>query len=739
MSGFDPFDPNNKAPFVKSLPSTSPHAKLLAARPEDASQTIPTQTGLAKGLFLQGFKENDPIKQATILAANILPELYKQNPDAAIQRFGLKEGEWYFVDPTDEKVRKLSPDILRPLSSPQNEVGSLAQISGAGTPEPPAWWQRAYPDFAKRVGLAIPKGVSENLEEIGGTAAEIGVGLKTRSPQLGAAAGGGTLAAIDMAKQAVGEWIYQNAKGSDVDIGKVYSSIEKTDAALDGGLFWLASQPFLLGAKLLSKNPLKIPSDSIDVARQQGRRWVDDLQVSEKQNIPMTVGQASEQEGLLIRERAIARQPEAATKFARFFEQQFENITNRLTKDLLPRLGKVDLTQSAVLAMKKSAEGIIEQAKKLRTRETSQYFEEAFGSGVRPDVSAVIKNINSRLKNAAEGGATQKSLIRVRKLLQQARMSSDEATALGHNKPPEPLPNDNFQALHDAKMNVDGMIADLIEGTKGNEAKAALFALENVQKRLVTILTKSHPSYAKGMREYQRLSGPIEKMNQGPLGVLARMNATDVTGAQQLGNVFNAFRVSSPSVIRQLKTKMDDAGDGHIFDAGFRSYLAGVLEQGLKRQTSQGLASHLHTQLFVTPNQRQVFKAAVKDTNLFKDFKNFFDIMNKIKKTKSEGSPTATDLGIASELAGLPAKVAGTVTRPFSIMQSAQEWLLKASTSRQAGMLADLYTTKAGQQALRKTRNLKPGTAAYLAALKGVIMIMSGASETRKSVENYPE
>ena len=269
-----------------------------------------------------------------------------------------------------------------------------------------------------------------------------------------------------------------------------------------------------------------------------------------------------------------------------------------------------------------------------------------------------------------------------------------------------------FEQLHDAKINLDGIIDDLQEGRKGNEQVGAPIPRRSPQQVGADPAPRS-PQIQRGADLYIDLTGPIDRMKNGLLGALQALRPTDAASAMNLGRLFDAFKVSDASLVREVRQAFQEAGKLEIFNKGFRAYMQEVIGRALKSAADAdpaSLSNRLVKELFKTPKQRAVFQEAVGDPKAYSDFVRFFDIIRRVSKTKAEGSPTATDIGGIEELTGPAAKAATTVTQPLRLPQRLGDWITKASIQRRSDQLAKLYTTEAGGSAPRNSGHKTDGT-----------------------------
>lgn len=714
-----PFIPTES---VQALDQDSPQARLMGAMqqrrllgdsvlPQDRSPRSGIVPSLLEGL---GRGDNTFDQQIEVLAQNMFPDLYKANRGLAIQRFA-RDGstnDILFVD-LDGKVRPVTPDI-----------------TGADT----------LGEGAYRTGMNVARGLTGNIEEAAAVPTEIFTAVATKSPAAGAVAGGAAASTASAGRKLALDFLQQQSRGGEFDFSKSLEKMDKLDVASDGALYTLFSAPGMLIGKMVQKlggmnqlttdapgaERLQTPTPAGPTVAEQG---AEAMETATRQGRTLTVGQATGDDSLLVMERVLGRMPATANRMKGIYEQQLKEIQEELTKKLLPRLNDAgdDLSEGVVYAMTQSAKQIIEKAKQARTAATTEFYRRAFNSGVTPNISSTLRLINSQLRSAAEGGAKAKSLNRVKAMLMETQ---GQGTLPGSKKNLTVIRD--FQKLHDAKINLDGMIQDLVDNLEGSAGKTALEALEQVRSQLVGTLRAAHPEYNKGADLFQNLSTQIENLERGAVGVLSRMNATDVNPAKQLGRVFNAFQVSGPKVIDELRNQFKAAGNEKLFNAGFRAYLQSVFEDVAKRTAREkgagalaSFAGNMYNQVFKTAGQREAFKAGVSNKQTYRDFASFFNHLDKLSQTKAAGSQTATDMPIMAAMQGSVSKGADIVAKAgLNIPARLADWFRSLSIGNRAIKLADLYTTPAGQQALKNFRAIKPGTQASINALTKVALFM---------------
>lgn len=731
----DPFDAAPARPQPEIRAATTTQDKLLTEKPGEAGR-VPFST-LAKAGTTSNFGE-----QVTILAKDLFPDM----PIAeAKSRFAQKGDDIIYVDRLG-KVQKITPDLLRSpfVTGPDGQIGLQVPFK--------------TDNLANRVGANAAYGVSRLPEEaVAGTADMLmqsrGVPLPIRAPVTG-----GIQAAASIPRQVIGNYL-AGSEPLDLDTGELLQAgvAGTTASGLNAATtrFFEKNRPGLNAADV-SMLGTNAGQRNMAAASENFR----------EQGITPTLGQIADVPSARVKERQLYRREAGRNELEAIYNDQAKQIGDRW-RALTGQLGNPNAVQS-VADLRSAAESLIENAKQTRTQMASPAYEEAFNSGVKPDVSGVVNFAESLLAQvrgkrtverveldptnfsivSAKEDARSRGTTAAQEIDNAIKLLTDERVYVDRNTGMESrefLPISDYRQLHSAKEEIDARIED-IEGAGTSAEKRALQALTQIKNQLTDALKEAHPKYREGNQIYIDYSGPVDRLKDGQIGAIASIRESKSNlRPDMLSFVLDASNVGDPDVIRRTRNEILQAPNGaQIWDNAVAAYFRRAMQKAevgeARNFGNVSIAGSLRKALFKSPDQREALKAAVGDQR-FSAFNKFFDVMRRIEDTLPENSPTATDVN--SSFAGPTAQAAAFLLRLRSILNPG-DVIENVSDSINVERLATVFTTPKGLKELEKLKKLDPKGKTALQVVSRIITMAAvdafdqGPSEVQIYREDAP-
>jgi hypothetical protein len=317
-----------------------------------------------------------------------------------------------------------------------------------------------------------------------------------------------------------------------------------------------------------------------------------------------------------------------------------------------------------------AAGDIVQATEDARSAAANPHYSAAFNSGVQPDVSPVVQNINDLLNSGrfAENSASYRALTRARGAL----TTTDQDGNL--------VPITNYEGQQDAKFVIDNIIRNMSRAGEASPAEigSAERALVPIQRDLTNTLRNAHPEYEAGYQSYIANSPAVQAIRQGGVGQIANMDG-NARGAV-LDSIF-ASRNVTPQQMAQTRAAFLINGRISEFNDALRGWMENRLDAALTplRQGGQpgNVAGSLYQSIRNDPQWNVISEALPGGASgpTAQNLNAFFRVLQAASRTLPEGSPTATDLATgqtAAERAGSTVRAIGNVLSPGTYLEAGE-------------------------------------------------------------------
>ena len=621
---------------------------------------------------------------ATIARASLAPDVQDQMrryaaarfPDLpvneAVKRYGIdRDGNIIFADPvTGQLVR---------------EVPTIGRGDGIGDK-----FMRLGHQAASGAGAFIPA-----------TAAGI-VGAMTAPTGGSILAAGAAAGAADLARQAADralageDWTdlsYRNAAG--------HAALNAAGQAVGVGI-----------NRVRQKNPLGVqPYDRLktrDPVEQQ--KWRELYDEANRRGVDLSVGEASNLRSIRAQERALRTLPETTDKFDDFIRNRNTNQVPAAVRSELDRIAPARNVAEGANLLRQGADDVMSGMVKRRTAAASPHYQAAFASGVEPDISPVLREIEARLAKVGEGTPAGRGLRAMLNALTQPETMIDDAGKEITTR----VPLRNYEVLHSVKEQFDDIVSGAYDVTQTSAAKRAARDFAGIKAELADVLKTAHPGYARGAEVYAGMSIPIQETRKGALNaLLGKEGPSSIRYAEAL---FDAAKDIPPAEIAKIRQLYTAAGKQDEWMAGVRSFLADRLDTALRINASGepgGVPGKFVKSVWGTGNQQDIIKAALGDPQLATSFGKLMDVLTAAARSLPEGSPTAANLAAQQAMMqpGKAARLIGKATSPGTLLSLGDDIVEGIAALRRPAQriaLAEHLLSPEGMAQLRRMTMLSP-------------------------------
>lgn len=328
----------------------------------------------------------------------------------------------------------------------------------------------------------------------------------------------------------------------------------------------------------------------------------------------------------------IADLPEGAIKARDALLKQNQQAVDAVDS-ILGAIAPAEQVGGGAERVRNAAQNAIEVAKQIRREKASPLYQGAFDIGADVDVNSVIDSINNRLDDLPPSGEISKQLLKVRTLIKGKKEGQP-----------------SLKRLHNSKLEIDQMIEKVGEGSLGNTTKRELVSIRN---ELLEKIHDASPAYKEAGQEFARLSEPVNKIVDSPIGRIAKLDDVQL---KQVSNVL--FDPSmNIDVINKAKKTIQEVDPG-AWDGIVRTEIEkrlGAIRSDIgdlsDTASTENVPAQIHSALFSTEKKRNVLFQSV-DGETRKNLKYLESALRRASKGRPGGSQTAVRRDIERRLKG---------------------------------------------------------------------------------------
>lgn len=290
---------------------------------------------------------------------------------------------------------------------------------------------------------------------------------------------------------------------------------------------------------------------------------------------------------------------------------------------------------------------------------------------------------------------------------------TDTFLKLPGEAPPVKVPRGkpNLKRLHNAKLEIDQLLAKFGENSLGNTTKRQVVDIKNT---LLEQMDEASPLYREAREEFARLSPGVDALQESIIGKVADLGDVQLETVSK--KIFNPD--FSPKTIRDAK-KVIDAVDPDAWNELVRVEFAGRLSK-MKADiseagaTTENIPGQMFRAIFGNAKQKAVLFNSV-DGELAKNLKYLEKGLERASIGRVAGSQTAIREEIKRELrGGVGATIRDIFSKPVSTLVSVGD---DAAFNRRVRGLAEVMFNPNWRPQMRQLRKLNPNSPAAARAL----------------------
>lgn len=392
--------------------------------------------------------------------------------------------------------------------------------------------------------------------------------------------------------------------------------------------------------------------------------------------------------------------PASARKAVDFLKTQNEQA-QAATKEFLSGLAPSDALQVGNVKARDAAKTLIELAKDSRRQATKPLYKKAFEEGALVDFTDINKFVNSQLDTFPASGQVAKSLNKAKKLIEEA---------------------DSLEGYHNAKVEIDQMLAAKGENSLQNTTKAKLTELRNLLREE---LENASPMYKEAQEKYAELSVPVDDLIVSKIGQISKI--TD----EKLNNVSKQIfdeSITDPEVIKQTRNLIESV-DPEAWASVVRIEAQRRLKRldlDLSELTPDNAPAKIVNQLFGTGNKRELFLESMTASQR-ENAELLIDALSRASLGRPGGSQTGIRNVVVDRLKG---SFRNWVRTPLNQLISTGE---DEAFDRSVRSLAELAFNPKWQPRFKKIKAMNPDSPKFAQGVSQLLNDISAEENTSES------
>lgn len=382
-------------------------------------------------------------------------------------------------------------------------------------------------------------------------------------------AGAATSLGIDKVAEAAGA---EQSAGEQALRATVAGGIEAAVPVVGSGIN--ATRRALTGVKRAAPDALPINSKYIDQADAASKATGVDLFPAQKTLVPSELETQS----------FIASLPGGAQNAMVALQKQNKQVYDA-TQAFLNDIAPADAVSTGASKFKAASEKAIDVQETIRANKASPLYDKAFAESQPIDVGDINKYIDSKLESAVDGGEIKRSLTRIKNFLKGTP---------------------DLRRLHNAKIEIDQMIAKSGENSLGNTTKREVL---QVQEKLLEKMDEISPAYKTARETFEKNSPAVNELKDSIIGKVAKLD--DVRLKSVSSTVFDAAE-TNPNVVQKVRSAIDNI-DPSAYDELLRVELERRIGSMKSTQTAiENVPGQLYRAIFGNAKQRRVLLTALR-------------------------------------------------------------------------------------------------------------------------------
>jgi len=397
------------------------------------------------------------------------------------------------------------------------------------------------------------------------------------------------------------------------------------------------------------------------------------------------------------RQAFVAQLPSGATQSRNALLRQNKEAAGAVD-EFLGQLASPETVSTAGDKFRNASERAIDAQRLIRKEKASPLYKAAFEQGADVNLKPVNDFIDSQLLELPETGEIFKSLSKVKKLITGKVSEADGLTTTARP---------SLQKLHNAKLEIDQMIAKVGTDSLGNTTKAKL---TEAKIMLVDQIKEASPLYDNALETFKAATPEFNKVNESIIGKIASYDDTQLKSIAQ--RLFDPSE-SNSLIIQQAKkviNNVDPDAWNIILRAELERRMGKVRADIGELSTSaalENIPAQLFNSIFGNKKSRDVLFNAV-DGETKANLKFLETSLKRATKGRPGGSQTAIRAEIAEELkGGAVQSIRDFIRSPLTKTGAVGE---EAAFNRRVKALSHVLFDPSWKKEMTKVRNLPQGS-----------------------------
>jgi len=412
-------------------------------------------------------------------------------------------------------------------------------------------------------------------------------------------------------------------------------------------------------------------------------------EATEQTGIPLFQAQQTAIPAQLEKQAFVAQLP-AGTQSAVKGLQEQNKAAGDAVEEFLRQIAPDESVITGAERIRTASQQALDKAKNIRAEKASPLYKEAFQEGTQVDLSPVKRLISGKLDDLPETGEISNSLKRVEKLIKGDSPS--------------------LKKLHNAKLEIDQMIANRGSDSLGNTTKREL---REIQESLLNQIDDASPSYKQAREIFKQESPAVSKVQDSIIGKIAGLDDTQLK--QVATKLFDPSQ-TNPKVLLNAKRAIQEV-DQDAWDQIVRVELErrlGSIKSIAESGTVENIPGQLFRALFPNDKSTKVLMNAL-DGESRSNLQYIRTALNRAKLGRPGGSQTAGREEIKRELrGGIYQSFRNLFRNPINTIVSAGE---ESSFNKAASALSKALYDPTWKAQLTKIRKLSPKSPAAARAM----------------------
>jgi len=444
--------------------------------------------------------------------------------------------------------------------------------------------------------------------------------------------------------------------------------------------------------------------------------------LSKKFGIDLFVPQATGSHELIARFSLLGDLPVTADRMGRARLKQYGEI-NKAVNDWLTTFAPATTTpgeagrravEAAVAAMK---------APKQAARKASREFYDQAREVGGVDIGDTVAKIENMLNRAPKGGAENKTLNRIKKMLTRKTTDAQGNEII--------ISEDRIVVLDKVKKEINSMWK---KDPKTSPDVDAQRAINETLESMLSQVDEQVPVYAEARKAYRESiqESGFEELGKTKVGQLAKMEGDKVENAAKA--VFSPSQ-SSPEIVSITKEAIVREGGQDAWDSLLRVHLKNKVREVVKTNT-MNIGGMLRKKLHMDIDQRDILEVAMTPEQ-YSTFTDFMKLLERTGLTAGKESTTGPRQVSLSQLGEEATGIGGKITRAaayplYTWKRIIADFRLKIKTEKYLSMLADAMIDQKNTTRFRAMLQLKPGSQELINQVSVFLTSLGGGTYLRE-------